>query len=364
MFSLEIPEYIQKDKNKYLLNLDSSDFEFEEKIMSGFIDKLKDSNFFDLAWSRNLKTELLLKVNIREYLKIEEFVSNSNIVFWFWSYSILERLAWKFLDKWLMIWEFPQFRFFPMEYIKSWWNYEWIDFVNDTLPYNKIIQRIINKWANIECVYINNPNNPTWQVRKMSELINLIEVANKQNIYVVVDEAYWDLLPSANSCSKLINKFNNLIVVRSFSKIFKLNNIRLWYMISSNENITKYNKICNWNEITNIWATMWSYILWNKSYKNEIVSTYRTMKKKTIKLFENKWFKVCNTSESTPLLIIKSDKIKNLWFYFYNKNIKVETSDSYKVIKDNFDYDFVRIFIPTIEDNFKLLKERLWKSLN
>ena len=89
-------------------------------------------------------------------------------------------------------------------------------------------------------IFLANPGNPTGTYLKLSEIDQFMGTISK-NISVVVDEAYYEYLDSKvnQSAASLINKYKNLYVTRSFSKIYGLASLRIGYGISSKENIDK-----------------------------------------------------------------------------------------------------------------------------
>ena len=72
-------------------------------------------------------------------------------------------------------------------------------------------------------IFIASPNNPTGNIVEKEELIYLL----KQNIIVVVDETYFEFC--GQSYMNLIDDFENLIIIRSFSKWAGLAGLRLGY---------------------------------------------------------------------------------------------------------------------------------------
>jgi len=89
-------------------------------------------------------------------------------------------------------------------------------------------------------IFIANPANPTGTYIKMSEIDNFLQSVPK-NISIIIDEAYYEYLdPKINKTAvSLINKYKNLYVTRSFSKIYGLASLRVGYGISSKDNISK-----------------------------------------------------------------------------------------------------------------------------
>ena len=80
------------------------------------------------------------------------------------------------------------------------------------------------------CIVI-NPNNPTGEMLQRHELVNMLTQLNKNNAWLVVDEAFIDTAPSENMSE--FAKQDGLIVLRSFGKFFGLPGLRLGALIAS-----------------------------------------------------------------------------------------------------------------------------------
>jgi len=85
-----------------------------------------------------------------------------------------------------------------------------------------------------------NPNNPTAMVLPSEKLKSFCKAASKKTM-VLVDEAYNELTddPDANSTVPLIKEGYNVVVARTFSKIYGLAGMRVGYMIAAPETIEK-----------------------------------------------------------------------------------------------------------------------------
>jgi histidinol-phosphate aminotransferase len=81
-------------------------------------------------------------------------------------------------------------------------------------------------------VYLCNPNNPTGTLTPSAEIDAWIESA-PENVYFLADEAYFEYCedPGFWSCTKYIDR-PNVIVARTFSKIYAMAGIRLGYAVA------------------------------------------------------------------------------------------------------------------------------------
>lgn len=80
------------------------------------------------------------------------------------------------------------------------------------------------------CTIFANPNAPTGIEIKREDVAAMIRRAPKDRIFIV-DEAYADF--GKESCIPLLKEFDNLVIVRTFSKSLSFAGMRLGYVVSS-----------------------------------------------------------------------------------------------------------------------------------
>lgn len=353
-----MPDFIPRNSNQSVINLNYSISDYWNLKRDDFCQQLSKLSPKELVGIRNTNLETELKNEIRKYLEIETRSDNDNIIFGFGSYSIMEKLAWKLLPKGLMIGEFPQFRYFPMEYLLAGGSYCGFWRKDFTFPFQEI-KKQLNQDSELKVVYINNPNNPTGNVVPNKYLLDIVQTAADKKILTIVDEVYADLLPVTNSVSGLVNRFDNLLVLRSFSKTFGIQNLRLGYLIAGKKLMKKYKQICNWNEASNMAVLLSLMMLRDNNYLKVLKKNTRIIKKSLTKLIINQNFKIMPTSPLVPLMFIKSKKNIDLEDFFANKNIIVKGGKKFSVLYKNFPKNFCRIRIPVNKDEFNKLKNRL-----
>ena len=95
----------------------------------------------------------------------------------------------------------------------------------------------------VAMVQICNPNNPTGMVVDSAELTAFCKSASKKAT-ILVDEAYNELTddPEANSMVHLIKEGYDVVVARTFSKIYGLAGMRVGYMIASEKTTAMANQ--------------------------------------------------------------------------------------------------------------------------
>jgi histidinol-phosphate aminotransferase len=89
---------------------------------------------------------------------------------------------------------------------------------------------VVKKRGNRAIVYFCNPNNPTGTLTPSSEIDRWIQDA-PETVFFIMDEAYFEFVdaPSYWSALKWIEDRPNVLVTRTFSKIFGMAGMRLGY---------------------------------------------------------------------------------------------------------------------------------------
>jgi histidinol-phosphate aminotransferase len=99
-------------------------------------------------------------------------------------------------------------------------------------------------------VYICNPNNPTASITPKAALRAFLAQVPAQT-FVLVDEAYHHYAESADyeSCSPLVATNANLIVARTFSKVYGMAGLRCGYCIAQPDTINRLRAHQTWDSV-------------------------------------------------------------------------------------------------------------------
>jgi len=107
--------------------------------------------------------------------------------------------------------------------------------ISPALDYGYDLEALLNMVGDkTRVVWIANPNNPTGTWVNNEELENFI-AGVPASVIVVVDEAYIEYVGKADypDASKWLEKYPNLIVTRTFSKVYGLASLRIGYGLSN-----------------------------------------------------------------------------------------------------------------------------------
>ncbi len=112
---------------------------------------------------------------------------------------------------------------------------------NFTISINNILSKVTKK---TKVVFLANPNNPTGTIINKKELLQLRKRL-RSNILLVVDDAYYEYVKDKNYSSgiKLFSNSKNVIVTRTFSKIYGLAGLRIGWGYGSKKLIYALNQI-------------------------------------------------------------------------------------------------------------------------
>jgi histidinol-phosphate aminotransferase len=104
--------------------------------------------------------------------------------------------------------------------------------------------------ANAGLVYVCNPNNPTASITPKNELREFITKAPRETT-ILVDEAYFHYTdtPDYETVIPLIKDHPNLIVARTFSKIYAMAGLRCGYCVAQKETIDQLRPHQMWDSV-------------------------------------------------------------------------------------------------------------------
>ncbi len=206
----------------------------------------------------------------------------------------------------------------------------------------------------IDMIFICNPNNPTGVLTKWNLIEQIVIKAKKHNAVVVIDESFLDFVKEESEFNSkhLLEKYDNLIIIKSLTKFFAIPGIRVGYGICLN------NKV---KEMINKVSVPWSINIVASEgvcqgfreidYINETIDY---VEKERIYLEEN-LRKIENIKVFSPtvnFIMLKVLNNINLKEELLKKSILIRSCDNYKGLNKKY----FRVAVRTREENEKLIE--------
>ncbi len=110
-------------------------------------------------------------------------------------------------------------------------------------------------------VVLANPNSPYGDEQSKENIKNLLTTLQEKKVYLLLDEAYIDF--GGESSVDLVDEFDNLIVLRTFSKAWGAAGARIGYCISNEKNIKAIERVQLTYPISNVTLKFAIYLLNN-----------------------------------------------------------------------------------------------------
>lgn len=132
------------------------------------------------------------------------------------------------------------------EYVRCFPDCE-IAYINSSADnYRLSLDKIIDKLDDVDTMIIISPDNPSGSCLKYEEVIEILDIAKEKNKQVIFDESFMDFANNNYTLidDDILNKYSDLVVIKSISKSYGVPGLRLGVLASGNE---KYIKTINNN---------------------------------------------------------------------------------------------------------------------
>ena len=203
-------------------------------------------------------------------------------------------------------------------------------------------------------IFIANPNNPTGTYISRKEMLRLRKKL-RTDILLVVDDAYFEYINSKNySCGlKLFSKFNNVIVTRTFSKIYGLAGLRVGWGYASKKIVDSLYNIKPPFNVSRPALFAATAAIKDTAWLNKEIKHVRKWSKKFYDIFKK--LNIHTNRTSVNFSLINFDRVKkNSKQVFYDlakAGILLRQMDAYS-IKNS-----LRVTVGNSKENLKLIIE-------
>lgn len=84
----------------------------------------------------------------------------------------------------------------------------------------------------VDMIILCNPNNPTSRIIDRTKMLRILDFCQEKGIYIIIDEAFGDFVSGDVSVVKQINRYANLVIIRTLANYFSVSGLRFAYAIS------------------------------------------------------------------------------------------------------------------------------------
>ncbi|MFW6279092.1 MAG: threonine-phosphate decarboxylase CobD [Bacillota bacterium] len=215
--------------------------------------------------------------------------------------------------------------------------------------------KVKERLGSVDLLFICNPHNPTGNLLTRKTVIEIIRAAQKEDVFVVVDEAFMDFVTESDcSVLDLVGDFANLFVLRSMTKFYAIPGLRLGYGVGPAGLVEKIARNRDPWTVNVLAQIAGEYILNKEAYRKktlEAVDREKNFLEEQLSALEGiKPFPpACNfvfvdISETDFVAGVLVEKLAR-------RGILVRNCDSFHGLQD----DYIRLAVKSREDNLTLL---------
>jgi|TARA_B110000881_G_C18568607_1_gene514268 histidinol-phosphate aminotransferase len=201
-------------------------------------------------------------------------------------------------------------------------------------------------------VFLANPNNPTGTYLNKKDIINLRKKL-RSDILLVVDDAYFEYVKKKDYSSglSLFSKRKNVIVTRTFSKIYGLAGLRIGWGYSSKKIIENLNQIKPPFNVNNPALFAAAAAITDSKWVKKEINYINKWRKIMFKKFKE--MKIETNEGNANFLLINFDRVKKsslkVFYQLAKSGILVRKMESYG-IKNS-----LRVTIGKVNENKKII---------
>lgn len=211
-----------------------------------------------------------------------------------------------------------------------------------SIPTSKILNAI-NKRTRL--LFLCSPNNPSGNLIPKEEIKKIL--ASTQ-CYVLVDEAYIEYAEPGSSVVDLFKRYQNLIITRTFSKVYGLANLRIGYGILPEDLLKDYEKTNLPFFTSSLAVKAAKTAMEDKEYTRKIIRL-NTQGRKYIE--KNIGFRVYPSQSNFVLVDVSPLGAKEIVFELQKQGIILRNARSFGLGMESF----IRISVGTMGQNKKMV---------
>ncbi len=223
------------------------------------------------------------------------------------------------------------------------------------------LNQLINKFANIDMLFLCNPNNPTGKLLSQQQINEILAEAAGKNVFLVIDEAFIDFLENKEDYTVIqqLKTYNNLFILRSLTKIYAIPGLRLGFALTNPDLVKKLeNSRDPWS--INYFAQLACKEIFTEIAKRDqyLTETISKLAKEKDYLYQQlnklEGFKVYQPTANYIFIDLNNSRFSSMELtdYLAGKAIMIRNCNTYQGLDDNY----IRVAIKSRTDNRRLIE--------
>lgn len=198
---------------------------------------------------------------------------------------------------------------------------------------------------NTKLVFIANPNNPTGTQLEHKELHTFV-ASLPSSVLVVLDEAYIEYSPESNNRA-LLDEFDNVVIVRTFSKAYGLAGLRVGYALSSAIVADLLNRIRQPFNVSRVGLAAAAAALADQAFITEVHQTNQEQKRWLEKQFDA--LGLAFIKSHANFIMVEIEDAAAVYQALLEQGVIVRPLGGYGL------RDWLRVTVGVAEDNLRLI---------
>lgn len=223
-------------------------------------------------------------------------------------------------------------------------------FVNYDKDFAFPIDEFIEKVRNVDLAVVVNPANPTGDKILRKDFLKIMEATD--GTPVILDETYWQF--GGETFASLVEKFQNLFVIHSFSKLFSMAGVRLGYVITRNRELIE--KVIEPFRVSSLAVKLGIATLQNIDYYRGLLEKIARNREYLVVEFNNRGLEARNTFTNF-ILVNAGNRAKFIKTRLFDRGILIKSYEEPNLLRG-----FLRVSVgkfTEIEELFRNLDDIL-----
>lgn len=214
-----------------------------------------------------------------------------------------------------------------------------------------LTEAVLPRISGKDIVFLCNPNNPTGGIIEPGLLYDIAGKCREEGCILVIDECFMDFVSGKESYSfkKYLPQFEQVIILRAFTKIFAMPGLRLGYLMCSSRDIIAKLKAAGqaWSVSVPAQAAGEAALM-DSEYLDKTVKLITKERSYLVKALKRLGFTVF-PGEANFILFRTQDR--NLYQKLYRKGILIRRCENFM----GLDSSYYRIAVKLRKDNRRLV---------